>query len=124
MVLGYFSKAVRMDWFNLFMSTDLKVSEFYLLIRNSILKSSIKEIQENKQDLLRKVKNDIIKFFHSEKIKNIINNYHEINKHSSIKNFLNITKQEKIIKTEMVKEKNTILEHNLKKNCDRIKKKE
>lgn len=44
-LFGYIG--VAMDWFYVLMETDVKPSEVYLLLKNSIEYSSIKEIRDN-----------------------------------------------------------------------------
>jgi len=45
----FFYSGFKMDWFYLFMQTVLIPSEYYLLMRNSIIKSSKLEIINNKE---------------------------------------------------------------------------
>jgi len=62
----FFYSRVRMDWLNLIMQTDLLPSEYYILLRNSILKSSINKIKNNAQKFLDETKMQMEEFFNSE----------------------------------------------------------
>jgi len=61
----FYYNGVRMDWFNLILQSDLLPSEYYILLRNSILKTSIKEIKNNAQKFLDETKTQMEKFFNS-----------------------------------------------------------
>ncbi|KAL4465292.1 hypothetical protein ABPG74_002006 [Tetrahymena malaccensis] len=60
-LFGYIG--VAMDWFYVLMETDIKPSEVYLLLKNSIEYSSIKEIRDNSQQYLQRLRDDLDAFF-------------------------------------------------------------
>jgi len=89
----FFYSGVRMDWFNLIMQTDLLPSEYYILLRNSILKSSINEIKNNAQKFLDETKMQMEEFFNSENyriMRQAFPNNKELENYLTLKNQKNV----------------------------------
>lgn len=116
----FFYSGVRMDWFNLMMHTSIDASDYYMLIRNSILKSSIPEIQRNKEKLLQSAKDEIVHFFDDIEASDELKLF---KKNSSFfSSYLNISDYEKAFRIQIKSEnKNTLLKNLLKNKSDKIK---
>jgi len=68
---GFFGyTGVAMDWFQILMQTDIKLSEIYLLLKNSILKAS-PNIYIHKDILIERLQKDFTEFIHNFKCKDL-----------------------------------------------------
>jgi adenosine deaminase len=100
---GFFGyTGVAMDWFLIMMQTDIKLSEIYLLLKNSILKAS-PSIYKEKDYLINKLQKDLTEFIEKFRCKDTDTSVLNLNQDELDRRFsLKLTREQRL--SNLVKE--------------------